>query len=687
MDWAESEELMGIYLAEVDERARDLVAGGSELRSGRVPHERVVELIRHAHTLKGSSHMIGKLDVGSASAVLERAWKKVQASGGEAPDVAAEVMIDVARLLPAAARQSTERGKLGDLVTQLSEYVDRGAPPLPPVSGASGQPAVAPPEPRVSVSTDGPDLGGLLASIDTEVGGSVTRIDTGDLYRLINRVVEVGLDAEALADLTHVVVDGGDPARVLSAWRSQLERLSEDVAELQQWAVNLANGEFAEAVEAFPQFVRFLGRRLGKEIHLEIEGEKVAVDRQVVDLLREPLRHIIVNAIDHGVQPPAERVAAGKPPAGTIRLVANLVGDRLVVSVADDGCGVDWPAVEAVARERGLGTSPSELRGHLFRPGFTTISEPGDFSGTGEGLAVVADTVDDLGGSVSLESRPGAGTVVRLDLPVSLVLQNVVIVAAGDQFFGIAEPAVIESIPLESSTTRFSSRGREMLYRGEPIPVISFCQALGVPESRPEVVTLVLTTRAGTVAVAVPEVVQQRRVAVKSLGPILEDNDHLIGAAFLGNGDLLAIVDHHNLGERARRPSSGMDGIKARVLVVDDSAGVRQLIAATLRGRGYEVALAPNAHEAVRSMARRPYDALVVDYSMPRSSGVELVRALRHAGVTVPIVMVSGVASEEDKAAAWEAGVDAYLDKHDVRRGALTTSIQRLLEDRATLRR
>jgi chemotaxis protein histidine kinase CheA/methylmalonyl-CoA mutase cobalamin-binding subunit len=687
VDWAESEELMAIYLEEVDERAKDLVAGGSALRSGRVPPDRLVELVRHAHTLKGSSHMIGKLDVGAAAAALERAWKKVHAAGGAAPEAVAEVMIDVARLLPAAARHPSERGRLGDLTTQLSEYVDRTSPPPPPVSGGSGLPAAATPEPETATGDDGPDLGGLLASIDTEVGGSVTRIDTGDLYRLINRAVEIGLDAEALADLTHVVVDGGDPIRVVSAWRTQLERLGADVAELQQWAVNLANGEFSEAVEAFPQFVRFLGRRLGKEIHLEIDGEKVAVDRQVVDLLREPLRHIIVNAIDHGIQSPAERVAAGKPPAGTIRLVANLAGDRLVVSVADDGCGVDWQAVAAAAQERGWGTSQSELRGHLFRPGFTTVGEPGDFSGTGEGLAVVADTVDDLGGSVSLESRPGAGTVVRLDLPVSLVLQNVVIVSAGDQFFGIAEPAVLESISLDSTSTRFSSRGRELLYLGEPIPVVSFCRELGIPEPRPETMALILATRAGNVAVAVPEVVQQRRVAVKSLGPILEDNDHLTGAAFLGNGDLLAIVDHHHLGERARRPGSETDGIKARVLVVDDSAGVRQLIAATLRGRGYEVALAPNAHEAVRSMARRPYDALVVDYSMPRSSGVELVRALRHAGVTVPIVMVSGVASEEDKAAAWEAGVDAYLDKYDVRRGALTTSIQRLLQERSTLRR
>ncbi len=278
------------------------------------------------------------------------------------------------------------------------------------------------------------NLGGLLGSLKDELSGSVTRVDTRELYRLINRAVELGLDADALSDLTHVSFEGADPARLLTAWRDQLTRLSGGVAELQAWAVGLANVPLSDAVETFPQFVRFLARRLDREVRFTTSGADVDVDRQIVDVLREPLRHLVVNAIAHGIEPPREREAKGKNRVGSVDLKASEVNGRLVVVVADDGRGVDWDAVSAAAATRGLGLQRSELMSHLFRPGFTTVLEPNDFSGTGEGLTLVADAVDRIGGSVMVESNPGAGTRVRLDVPLSLVLQNVVIVASGDQF-------------------------------------------------------------------------------------------------------------------------------------------------------------------------------------------------------------------------------------------------------------
>jgi CheY-like chemotaxis protein len=218
------------------------------------------------------------------------------------------------------------------------------------------------------------------------------------------------------------------------------------------------------------------------------------------------------------------------------------------------------------------------------------------------------------------------------------------------------------------------------MFRGEAVPVASFSRALSLPPSESELEILFLRTRSGYVAVTVDEIIDRRRVAVKSLGPILEDADHLVGAAFLGGGEVLVMIDHNHLGGQARRPEA-QHGTRPRILVVDDSAGVRQIISATLRGRGFDVTVAPGAREAVEEMGRQKYDAFVVDYSMPRSNGVELVRALRHNGITQPIVMVSAVADETDKAAAWEAGVDAYMDKFDIRQGALVAAIRRLLEE------
>ncbi len=208
--------------------------------------------------------------------------------------------------------------------------------------------------------------------------------------------------------------------------------------------------------------------------------------------------------------------------------------------------------------------------------------------------------------------------------------------------------------------------------------------AVGVPEPPDESELLVVSTRSGLVGVTVSEIVDRRRVAIKNLGPILEGGGHITGAALLGGGQVLVVIDPNFLGMVARQRPRPVDG-KPRVLVVDDSAGVRQLLAATLNGAGFDVEVAGSAREALAAVATDGFDAMVVDYSMPRSNGVELVRAMRTAEVKIPIVMVSGVATPEEKNAAWEVGVDAYLDKFDLRQGVLTKTLKRLmgLEDGA----
>ncbi len=683
MNWSESPELVDIYLSEVDERSARLIHGAGLLSSGPVdnPDLDLDELVRDAHTLKGSSRMIERVAVGDAAALLEQAWKEIRAGTVRPGTQLAGAMREVSGLLAAAARE--EDGALRSLA-EASQRLHRALetdkasePPRPEPTGNGNEPRPAP----SGSDQPGLSLGGLLESIENDLREGVTRVDTGDLYRLINRAVEVGLDAEALADLTHVSFEDADVDRLLAAWRTQLERLSDDVASLQDMAVALANVPFREAVETFPQFIRFLSRKTDKEVRFETSGDEVMVDRQIVDMLREPLRHLIVNAVDHGIESPPERLAAGKPPGGTVALRARIDNDRLLITVSDDGRGIDWEAVAETAGRQGLSTDPADLTAHLFLPGFSTLLEPTAFSGGGEGLAIVAETLDRVSGGIRLESFPGEGTTVSLAVPISLVLQHVVVVAAGDQFWGIPEAAVLGTLSLAEGVARGQDGRREIQFHGVPIPVVSLAEALGIAQPDLEAEAVVVSSRAGTVAVAVAEILDSRRVAVKNLGPILEGSRHLVGAARLGGGEIVVVVDHNFLGAMARRDDE-TGGERPRILVVDDSAGVRQLISATLTGRGFDVQVAANARDAVRAMADRRYDALVVDYSMPQSNGVELVRALRAVGVAIPIVMVSGVATAEDQAAAWEAGVDAYLDKYDLRHGALVASIRQLLEDR-----
>jgi two-component system chemotaxis sensor kinase CheA len=512
----------------------------------------------------------------------------------------------------------------------------------------------------------------------------VSRVDTMDLYQLINQAVEVSLDAEGLSDLALVQLEGADPAKLMAAWRQQLRRMAGAIGNLQSLAVNLANAQLSTITDTFPQFVRYVGRKLGKEVRFESSGEEIELDRQIVELLREPLRHLLVNAVDHGLETPDERSIQGKPTTGIVSLNARREGDKVVLVISDDGRGIDWKAVQDAAIARGIPADDDDLSSLLFTPGFSTLTEAHDFSGSGEGLAAVADVIERVNGIIQLETVPGLGTSVTVILPISLVLQNVVVLADGPNFWGIPEAAVQASIvPSIADVVETSDGGRRARFQTQDLPVVSMAAAMGREPSGSEDDLLIVSTRSGPVAVSAGEVLGKRRVAVKALGPILGGSRSITGAALLGGGEVLVVVDPNYLGEYSRqlRP---VDAISPRVLVVDDSAGVRQLISASLAGRGFEVEVAEGAREAAAKLASAKFDCLVVDFAMPRSNGVELVRALRAAGVMIPMVMVSGVANAEQQQAAWDAGVNAYLEKNDLRLGSLASTVRALLEGQQT---
>jgi two-component system, chemotaxis family, sensor kinase CheA len=660
-------ELTRIFRDELEERSGRLVAAAIALRHDELDDGRIQGLIRDAHTIKGSAGLLGYDEIKEVASRLEHLWKQIGEGYRPPSDVVVAMEASAGRLLPSLDVDDDELAVIADKLIpgEWAETLE-GTVWSPPAE-------VIPlrrPEPG--------SLGGLLTSVSDSLLGGSTRVDTGELYRLINRIVEVSLDSEALADLSLLSIEGSDPALFRKAWRQQLERLASSISEIQDQAVALANIPFRDATATFPQFVRYLGRRMGKDVRFELVGEDVQLDRQIVDLLREPLRHLLVNAVDHGIEPSAMRVAAGKKATGTVSVGAEIIDERVEVSVSDDGAGIDWDQVAEVATQRAIPFVFSDLSPILFQPGFTTTEEVTDFSGAGDGLAAVRDIVEKVNGVVHVESPEGMGTRVTMTLPLSMVLQNVVVVATGDQFWGLPEASIEAAMPLSRAEINATDSGREVRFQSREIPCVSLAKAMGVSGAADESELLVINTRFGLVAITVSELIDRRRVAVKHLGPILEGPGHVTGAALLGGGQVLVVLDPNFLGYLAKR-RPGLVGHRPRILVVDDSAGVRQLLSATLNGAGFEVEVAAGAREAMLAMADDGFEAMVIDFSMPRSNGVELVRAMRASDVRVPIVMVSGVATQEEKQAAWEAGVDAYLDKFDLRQGVLTATLRRMI--------
>ncbi|MCZ6518769.1 MAG: response regulator [Actinobacteria bacterium] len=654
-------ELTRIFRAELEERSSRLVLGARELAKKTLGNSSIPDLIRDAHTIRGSAGLLGHDAISEVGARLETLWQMV--GEGYVPESGVIVAMEAAAGRLVVAFDSQDDETLAELAEKLDSTVEQSEMTKDVV-------AIRRPE-------EG-NLGGLLESVSASLLGGATRVDTGDLYLLINRIVEVKLDAEALADLSLVSIEGADQDLFRRSWRGQLERLSSSVSDIQDQAVSLANVSFFEAVASVPQFVRYLARRMDKDVRFRLSGDDVLLDRQIVDLIREPLRHLLVNAVDHGIEAPQVRIAAGKTPTATVAIGATAIAEGVEIYVSDDGAGIDWDRVAEVGNESGLTVTPPDLSPLLFHPGFSTVKEITDFSGSGDGLSEALLAVERVNGALHIESAKGKGTLVTMTLPLSMVLQNVVVVALGDQFWGLPEAAVEASMSLAKAELSTTTSGRAVRFRSAAIPCVSLSLAVGAPEPSDESELLIVSTRSGMVAVTVSEIVDRRRVAVKNLGPILEGAGHITGAALLGGGQVLVVLDPSFLGAFARQQPRLVEE-KPRVLVVDDSAGVRRLLSATLNGAGFEVEVASGAREAMVAMVSDGFDAMVVDYSMPRSNGVELVRAMRAAEIKVPIIMVSGVATEEEKKAAWEVGVDAYLDKFDLRQGVLTKTLRQLI--------
>lgn len=712
MDWSDNAELQAIFREEVADRSRNLVDGGNALGSG-LEADALNNLSRDAHTIKGNALVMGFPTIADAGKLLEFTWKELR-DGQRGPDGRlGELLARVATHLLAAVdiEGREEPRELLAAVAALQAFLggeDQPPPGGAPPDGTSGSAGTSQPAPesgspdtgkeppvpsgmvQVTHGRQAVDLGGLLSTIEGRIIGDATRVDSSKLYELINRSVEVKLDMEALAQglrgLRMAVAAGpGEVAALASTWESSVARLEQSLDHLQSQALDLATVPLREVTDTFPQLANYLGRRTGKELRFELIGDDVDVDRQIVDALREPLRHLLVNAIDHGIEMPRERLAAGKPSTATVAIRATVKDNKLAVTVEDDGRGVDWDRVREVieeAAEEGKSiVAGTDLGRALFTTGFSTVADRTDLSGDGMGLSIASDVAAELNGGLRLDTTPGEGTRVTFTLPASLALQDVLLVRSDGHRWGIPQVAILATFPMSVAEIHPGTERMELWYEGHTLPLSSFASAVGLPETEEPSDVVVMSTRLGPVALTVPAVEGRRQVAVKALGPLLAGSPHLAGAALLGGGEVVVVVDPDQLGERVHSIPSPVRQ-RPRILVVDDSRGVRQLVGAALSGQGFDVVVASSADEALHELPKAPFDALVVDYQMPGSDGVELVKKLRFDSQTLPVIMVSAVATPEDQDRAWKAGVDAYLDKFDLRKGALVDTLRSLLQMR-----
>ena len=425
--------------------------------------------------------------------------------------------------------------------------------------------------------------------------------------------------------------------------------------------------------------VRQTASATGKQAQLVIVGQDILVDAEVLNQLLDPLLHILRNAVDHGLETPEERAAVGKPAAGTITLAVTRRGQVVTVQVSDDGRGLDLEQIRAKAIERGLlpiDASPSdaETARLTLLPGFSTRDAVTEISGRGVGLDVVATRLRALAGSIDIRSVRGQGLTIELRFQASLVATHALFVRDGGQVFGIASHTVRRAIPAVAVELQ---REDGVLYARVDaigVPAYELASLTGLaPATSPDRRNLVLVdTESGTVGVLVDAVLDANELVTRPAGRYLKRIPGVAGIGLLGDGSVIPLLDVSELIRSPREQSvlaaaeARAQGLRrSRVLVVDDSLSVRRAIASLLEDQGYEVVLARDGLEAVKSMdAVRP-DVLLTDLEMPNMNGLELTAHVRSRAelAALTVIMITSRSMDKHRRQAMSAGVDVYLNK------------------------
>jgi two-component system, chemotaxis family, sensor kinase CheA len=454
---------------------------------------------------------------------------------------------------------------------------------------------------------------------------------------------------------------------------------------------------FTEACEGLDRMVRDLASA-DKKVEVVIEAGDIEIDRSVLEGLRDPLLHLVRNAVDHGIEPVAARRACGKPETGRITLAAAVRGARVEITVSDDGRGLDLTAIRAQLRRQGVSSSGDErdVVEHIFSAGFSTTPAVTSLSGRGVGLEVVKTRVQSMRGGADVSFEPGRGTKFTLRVPLTLTSVRVLILEAGHQIFAIDSASVDRVLRIGAGDVR-SIEGREVvMLGGRPVAIVNLAHVLGIPDRAAPVVNVqrpaVILADGGRMAAFVVDDIQaEREVVVRPLGRRLRQVKHVAGATVLPDGRIALILNSVDLADSARNLLHSAGVAKSmtvtqakdnkRLLLVDDSLTTRTLEQSILETAGYEVLVAADGAEAWQLLLERGADLVVSDVEMPRMDGFSLTEAIRSSKQfrELPVILMTARDSDADKAQGLRVGANAYLFKSAFDQRELLATIGQIL--------
>lgn len=726
------QQVIGIYVEEVCEQAQRITQAllTMEADASRIPTE-IEELYRQAHSLKGSSGSLGIGELEQLAHWLESALIGVRRRSER---LTPELVDAGLRAMEAAQGRTAgllADSDLGAAEVQAAIYALRElAEPVaePPAAAASSSQEEVRAAPRANaeeslqkgagegVVLDAPDvirvslerlaafehrsdeLRGLRGRLDRQAG------ELGHVAQKLDKLLrdlrgERSLESPALAAMRDEVHE------LLRSLRNTRRDLVEDVESL-----HIITSDFEENLRALRLVpaallaqpiqlaVREACRLTGRDVQLQIVGDQVHLDRVLLEELKNPLLHLVRNAVDHGIEPMAVREAIGKPSRGRIDVIIEQRNGLIEITVSDDGHGIDAALVQKKAVERGLlmeseaaKLAESETYKLLLLPGFSTTDTVTKLSGRGVGLDVVKTAAMRLHGQVDIHSSLGQGTRFVISVPMTVLASRMLLIMDRDWPFALPQASVARVVLVRRD--RLISLGSHTIFEldGQPVVVARLAQLLGIGEVYDETpsLPLILLRSTGTkVGVLCERILGEHDLIVRALPPELKSQRMLSTAALLPNGTALFVLSATTLIETAlaervlpkdalRRPGT--------ILVADDSITTRSLLRSVLEVGGYQVRTAADGDEALRLSLSEPVNLIVSDVRMPRLDGFSLIARLRADPRTahIPVVLFASSDSEEDRRRGLASGANAYLSKGAFDRGHLIDVVKNLLRGAA----
>lgn len=461
---------------------------------------------------------------------------------------------------------------------------------------------------------------------------------------------------------------------------------------------------FSTITGAFPRMVRDLGNQSGKQVVLEIHGSEVELDKQVLENIKDPLIHLLRNAVDHGIEPPEKRIALGKPATGTVTLSVEYLGKEVAISISDDGEGIDIESIREQAISRGIQDAATldepELTALIYQPGFSTSNMITDVSGRGVGLDVVRRKIEDLHGRISLDWTAHQGSHFTLFVPLALTSSRALVVQVSNQLFAVPLTSIERIVNVKKDDIEFVGGYEAIKYNDRTLTLNYLSDVLELPRSKKNadqdhLSVIIFSSAEKRMAFVVDNLVNEQEVVIKSLGRQLSRVAGIAGASVMGNGSVLLILHLSDLMKLAQNSKSismaenlseDVDvqhkKTTRHILVVDDSITTRTLEKNILEAAGYSIRLATNGQEALNLVsAGEAPDLIISDVSMPKMDGFGLCKSIKGNSNTshIPVVLVTSLNSSEDKARGIECGADAYIIKSSFNQDNLLETISQLI--------